>query len=727
MEKEWEQYLKEGFTKAQIAELEEGKECGLDISVYADKNLMAVQMRQIRLGLMEGIGVEKYTDARFDWFQMEEIRLGLLEGLDVDKYAKTSIPYDKMRQVRKGLKEGVDLSKYLKLDAALLREVRKALAEKINILEFIKDGYDAKQLLPIRLALRNKINIRPYLLKDYRGVAIEEIRLGLEKGLDVSVYADVRLSWLQMREIRLGLEHRVDVSRYNNPLYSWEQMREIRLGLEHRVDVSRYVSFMYTAKEMEKRRLELEATLIEEDVVDFMGTGLERWIDYPTFSIRLAEDEMSAFIVVKKGEKLRRDDLDMALKTNRIERGLDYNAIAKLVKGNFTEPEVKIAEGKMAADGKDGWYEYFFRTDMKKTPHLLEDGSVDYRKIEWFEVVKEGQKIAFYHEPEKGTDGWTVTGKRIKAKSGREQNVLGGTGIRMLQDGKTYIATMHGRIELLDGKIEISKMLVVEDVTISNGNIKFDGSVYVTGDIKKGAKIEATEDIVVDGFVEGAVIECGGNILFRKGVNADNQGYIRAGGDISGRFFEDTTLYAGRNISANYFLGSLLKAEGKIIVSGRNGTIAGGRVFCMRGIEANNLGNKAGISTFIKLGIDDTVANQHHNIEEKIHTITEDIEVMKKAEREICKKFSPEQRNTMEVFMKLQKSIYLEKEKLKELNREKEKLDEEIKEIRSVRVVARGWVYEGVVLEMNGCKWVAKNNCNVNIRSRDGRIVVGSN
>lgn len=40
--------------------------------------------------------------------------------------------------------------------------------------------------------------------------------------------------------------------------------------------------------------------------------------------------------------------------------------------------------------------------------------------------------------------------------------------------------------------------------------------------------VRATGDIVIDGFVESAVIESGGNIVLRNGVNASNQGLIYA-------------------------------------------------------------------------------------------------------------------------------------------------------------------------------------------------------
>lgn len=52
----------------------------------------------------------------------------------------------------------------------------------------------------------------------------------------------------------------------------------------------------------------------------------------------------------------------------------------------------------MPQAGADGWYEFFFDTNVKSNPALMEDGSVDYQNAKWFELVKKGQTVAVYHE-----------------------------------------------------------------------------------------------------------------------------------------------------------------------------------------------------------------------------------------------------------------------------------------------------------------------------------------
>ena len=49
-----------GFTFDRIAEMEAGAQAGVDVSVYADKEFLAIQMRQIRLGLCAGMDLSPF-------------------------------------------------------------------------------------------------------------------------------------------------------------------------------------------------------------------------------------------------------------------------------------------------------------------------------------------------------------------------------------------------------------------------------------------------------------------------------------------------------------------------------------------------------------------------------------------------------------------------------------------------------------------------------------------
>ncbi len=716
----------EGYSKDQIYEIEEGLKAGLDVSRYADKELFATQMRQIRFGLREGLNVSLYAKREFDWFQMEEIRLGLKDGLKVSLYANPSISFEKMRQIRRGLKDGIDLTSHLHLSHGILRELRKAIGSKVNLVPYIQEGYGTEQLEQIRLALENGVKIRPYLVPQLLGVSIREIRLGLEKGLDTGIYAKPDYSWQQMREIRLGLEGRLDVTKYNHPFYSWEQMHEIRLGLKNGLHVDSYASFMRTAGEMQQIRLEMQKQVKKLGIEDVMKELEETaYVDHPVITI--SPDEMEAYAELAREDKnLRREDVMAVLKRCGVSHGILEESIPLLLSGK-AQRRVLIARGQKPESGKDGWYEYFFRRLPDRVPKILEDGSVDYKNTEWFEMVRKDQTVAVYHEAENGIDGYTVTGRTLHAQKGREKNMLVGRGFYLLPDQKTYLSLMDGRIEQTKDGLEITSMLILDEVTPNTGNVDFDGGVYVKGNVSRGAAIKATRDILVDGFVESAVIQCGGNLIIRKGANCSGGGYLHVGKSLTGNFLESVKARIKEDVQVNYCLNCDLYVEGNVTVSGSNGTLAGGLVHSVRGIRAYNMGNRVGLKTLVKLGINDSIRQQKEHIEEEIKEINEQKNILGNGYMEFQRKYPPEIRNSMEMYLKIEQAIYTKEKQLEKAYLQKLQLDGMIQDTADVMAYVRGTLFEGVMVEINGVRWKARDVMNVTLKRSGNKVSVFSN
>lgn len=721
---ELEYYQNSGFTPDQINEIQEGLELGLDISMYAKKELFAIQMRQIRLGQIEKLPVEIYASPDYDWFQMEEIRHGLQDGVDISIFASPSISYDRMRQIRLGLKNGINLSNYVRMDAGILRELRKALLSKIYIVDYIQQGYNAEQLEQIRIALEKHLDIVPYLQKELRGVSIHEIAAGLEKGLDVSCYAKLEFGWRQMREVRLGMENRIDVSYYANPMYEWQQMHEIRLGLENGIDISPYYSLMYTAKDMRFRRLALQESASK---LSFSDEEV-RFETFKDISVTISSDEMEAFVYITDSSKVTKTQIMKALKQSHVTYGIREMEINKLLKGKFHDKTVMVARGKPAVDGADGWYEYFFRTQLDRQPKLLPDGSVDFSDIQWFEFVHEGDRIALYHDAEEGTSGTTVTGRTVPSKKGRERSVLKGKGFALLEDKRTYVASINGRIELKDNEIVVDKTLSVEEVSLATGNISFDGSVYVTGNVSVGASIQATGDVVVDGYVESASIESSeGSVLIKQGVNGNNSGYIKAAADVESRFFENCKVVAGNDIRAGYSLNCDLYSDNKIIVTGKNARVAGGTAYAKISMEMTSAGNRVGIGTLLRLGVNDIISEKQDDVEARIAETTKQLEILRNVYADFHQKYPPEVRNTMDMYLKVERAIFAKEKELDELVTHKNDMEKEIAAVKNAQAVIHGILYEGTVFEINGKRWAATQTRNVTVKRADERVAASRN
>ncbi len=714
---EQQEYYDKGFTKDQVEEIKLGLEEGLDIELYEDKDYFAWQMREIRLGLMAEIPVEIYARKDFDWFQMEEIRLGLEDKLNVRLYAYPKVPFDTMRQLRLALKEGVNLSKYLSLSAGTLKQLRLAIKAGVDLAPYIEDRYDDEQLEQIRICLEKRIFIKPFITNELRGSSIEQIRLGLEKHLDVKKYASLDYEWRQMREIRRGMEHQVNIGIYLNPLYDWQQMREIRMGLEDGLDVSRYCSLMYPATDMSVKRAYLAAGIIEDD--PFMSASGNKAIAYNNFELKVTPDQMTAYFqLTGRRTGITRSVIRNALDDRGIVRGIDEDMINKILTDQTGNQPVIIAQGMKSEPGPDGYYEYFFKTEINRQPKVLEDGSLDYKDIEWFEQVKRGQKLAIYHPAEEGPVGFNIFGTEFPTIKGKEQNVLTGKGFYVEQDQVTYIANVNGIVELNGHKMEVSNLLTLGDVTAYMGDTRFDGNVHVTGSIGNGCTIVCKEDLVVDGFVEGAVLEAGGSIILRKGVNAQGKGHIQAGGNIEGSFFENANIKAGGNIKVSYALKSNIESNGIIEVSGRKGSLIGGVAFATEAIKVNEVGNEAFVKTFLKVGISNEIIRRQIIITNEINKIDKELEQLNEGYEELENMYSPEMRENIDMFKKIETARIEKRQEKKILQEELAEVDEKIEESKKAKVEMQGAIYEGVVVEVNGKRWVA-NGKNIGLAMMD--------
>lgn len=722
------------------------------LDVYKSKGFMDIQLRQIQLGLEDKLPVEVYAKTEYDWFQMEEIRMGLKANVDVSLYANPHISYEKMRQIRKGLLAGMDLTEYLDKSAGIIRQIRHARMVGIDIVKYIEEGYDAEQLSEIAKALSEGIALDEYINNEFRAASIAEIRCGIEQGLDVSLYAKIYYSWRQMREIRLGLERRIDVSKYNSKLYNWEQMREIRLGLEDGLDVESYRLLRYTAREMKiKRQSIMENEYSEglasmrnikaasEDILAVhkfpsdavsapkivQNKGAKPILGKHNLKLEFRANNMEAYLIIEMQNGIFEMDLLMEyLEEKDVRAGIISTALEKIANGKYDKKPILVAQGKIPIKGADGWYEYFFKTDMQKKPKMLEDGSVDYHDIEWFEVVKEGQKLAYYHEALEGTDGYDVSGNVIKARKGIEKRILRGKGFCLEEDKKTYRSLLNGMIRLEDDEMSITNHLMLDEINMTTGDINFDGSIHILGDVSSGMRVKATGDIVIDGNVEAAVIESDANIMLRKGMNASGNGMVVAGKNVVSRFFEATRVVADGNIEVDKCLNSQLYAKG-MITSTR--VIAGGILRTESGFYLNHVGNHAGLRTVLKVQLEDKVRYEYHSIEDGITEVTREVQMLTKTYDEFLEKFTAEQRSAMEVFQKVEKAVYTKKKQLSQLVILEAELKKKIDKVMNARVVIGGNAYEGVVVEISGCRWEAQNQYNVTIRQQNSQMEIYNN
>ena len=270
-------------------------------------------------------------------------------------------------------------------------------------------------------------------------------------------------------------------------------------------------------------------------------------------------------------------------------------------------------------------------TQFNHKPTIRPDGTADYMSIKTIETVKEGDVIAVYHPAVQGARGMSVRGQVLEPKPVRDLPPLIGRGFERSNDNLTYTAKLDGKIEVNQGKINVSPVHEVSgDVGIETGNIKFNGDVIVHGGVHDGAIIDAAGNVIIHGLIEDCDIRAGKDLFLLSGVKGNEKTVISCKGDITAQFVEYAVITCSGNISADYFFKSKISCEGRIELTGNNASIIGGFVSAVQGIEANDIGNSFGTITNVAVGVDEERLAEFDILAKKIESISSNVAKIKK-------------------------------------------------------------------------------------------------
>lgn len=426
-------------------------------------------------------------------------------------------------------------------------------------------------------------------------------------------------------------------------------------------------------------------------------------IDITEPVVCISEDKMTATLELcppPGDSRYTCEELKVLLQNNGVKYGILEDALQKMVDKKLYFRPIVVAEGKEAVDGEAGYFEYYFRTETAAAPHILEDGSVDYLNMDLFESVQAGQVVAEYIAATAGACGYTVKGEICMAKHGQELPPLRGQGFTLSEDKKKYVSLMNGRIELSDGKLEISNVYTVTgDMNISVGNVRFDGDVYVMGNMVSGLSIMATGNVVIDGHVGAVTIRAGKDVVLKNGMQGGGTGSIEASGNVSGKFFEAALIKAKGNVNANYFLNSYVESEGRVEVSGSKGLIVGGSVRALHSIQASGYGNLAEIPTHLAVGITNDNVNRYNEINRSLTKVDSEIEVLTKNmtmfEQAFAKGLKKDKMDLV-LYQKIKQALEIKGKERDQIAVERNEMALILASMGKSKIIATGRVYPGV-------------------------------
>lgn len=335
----------------------------------------------------------------------------------------------------------------------------------------------------------------------------------------------------------------------------------------------------------------------------------------PEIVIDISRDKMEATMTVIAPQNARPVTLEEAL-ARVAAVGITHGVEQKKIVEAITRPgrHVVFAHGTPPTNGQDGQVKYL--VDLKKTgkPVEREDGRVDFKNLQLFQTVREGQLLAEKIPPTPGIDGCNILGQTVAAKAGKEAVIPCGKNVILQENGSKALAAIDGQVTMVNNRLTVLPVIVINnDVDLSTGNINFVGSVVIRGAVQPGFVVKADGNVEVGGTVSGSTIE-GRNIVVRMGIQGMNKGYIKAQENVIAKFIENAVIQAGQNVMVSEaIMHSRVSAGKRVEVNGRRGLIVGGVVAAGEEIRAKVIGSPLATLTEIEVGVNPALREEYAN------------------------------------------------------------------------------------------------------------------
>jgi uncharacterized protein len=342
------------------------------------------------------------------------------------------------------------------------------------------------------------------------------------------------------------------------------------------------------------------------------------------FSLEIPADAMSAwlnFVPPCGGKAVAPDEIVAALAEAGVIFGVDAAAVNEVCR-SVLPARVVVAEGVAPIQGDDVRFELLVADTRDRVPQVDENGLVDFRELGAIPLVVAEQPLMRRIPPTSGVPGRTVRGATIDPLPGRNEafaeNLVGAYVAN--DDANLLRAVFNGQPVRCGNGVMVEQVLHVRGVSIASGNISFDGTVHVDGEVLPGMKVQATGDIIVTGVVDGGELDAGGDVRVAGGIIA--QATVRAGGSVTARFAENAHIFAGTAIAIDdTALQSELQALNQIVVglkATQRGRLAGGSARAMLLVQAPVLGGATGGVTGIQLGVNPVLEAKYQDLLQRI-------------------------------------------------------------------------------------------------------------
>jgi uncharacterized protein (DUF342 family) len=365
-----------------------------------------------------------------------------------------------------------------------------------------------------------------------------------------------------------------------------------------------------------KDKLQAEGAPLTYRIADMRPAELK-------FDIR--EDKMSAAAIITSawgGPPVSANMLVKAAQEAGVVFGFSKEHIIKLVThASKADPGSKvklvIARGRQVVQGVNSRFEALI-PDMesrRNKPLLQSDEKADLRDFGVIPSIRAAEPLMRRHPPTAGVDGMTVTGNVLPATPGQvvEWNLGDGSELSA-EDTDLLLAARDGLPRVIENGATVDEVFTVKNVDLATGHIIFRGSVVINGDVTESMKVIAGGNVFVKGFVEGSLVEAGGDIKIGGAIighqrataekDTEYSTELKAQGDIECNIAQYARLSANGNIYVKKQIMHCAVSAAKVYAGPEdnpNGKVIGGYYYLDYGIHTGNLGAPSSSNIYIEL------------------------------------------------------------------------------------------------------------------------------
>jgi len=340
--------------------------------------------------------------------------------------------------------------------------------------------------------------------------------------------------------------------------------------------------------------------------------------------VELSDSDMLATMHVTGpfgGKQISPVEIMQALANAHVTKGINKLALKKMLSLSTDLPkgeavEQPVARGLQPVNGKDAQFVPMVEDANTRVLAPQEKDNkthkVDMRDLGETITVEQGQAIMKRIPATNGKQGYTVVGVSIPPQAGNDKILKEGKGSNIDRDNPNLLrASQSGMPIIRESTIDVDPSLILKNVDVTTGHIKFKGSLIVSGNIEAGMVVRATGSVTVGGFIESADVQAQEDIIVGKGIighavdeGEDKACVVKTNGNIKSKYSQFAFLQAMGNIDLElYCMSCTTMCTGDLTVKDANnkhGTLSGGIARVGGKVECFNLGVEGDTATTIQ-------------------------------------------------------------------------------------------------------------------------------